>query len=137
MLFTKIAFKWIKLRVPLENKHAESPTHIRKRSPHWKYYIALYRIPTHFFMQEPNVVDEEASIPTENAREDPNLNRTVAVRRKATKRTLLWDLTAVELILASPPPLQAKERGRSDDLKSPFPQQQTILLERLLYLTFR
>jgi hypothetical protein len=46
----------------------------------------------------------EASIPTENVRDDPNLNRTLTVRRKAAKRTFPWDLAGEELNLVSPPP---------------------------------
>jgi hypothetical protein len=53
-------------------------------------------------MQEP---PEEAgdSISAEDVREDPNLNDTFAVRRKAAKRILPWDLTTGELHLVSPP----------------------------------
>jgi hypothetical protein len=40
-------------------------------------------------MQEPTEDDDdEASISTENEGEDPNLNDTFVVRRKAAKRTL-------------------------------------------------
>ena len=72
-------------------------------------------------MQEPNEEaakqepTEEASIRTENAIEDPNLNVTFALQRKAAKRTLPWDLTAGELDLASPP--QATKKTR---LEEPF-----------------
>jgi hypothetical protein len=56
-------------------------------------------------IQEPNE-EAEASISTENASDDSNenLNRTVAVRRKAAKRTHPWDLKAGELDLVSPQP---------------------------------
>jgi hypothetical protein len=46
--------------------------------------------------------DDEGSISMENEREDPTLSDTFAVRRKAAKRTLPWDLAADELELVSP-----------------------------------
>jgi hypothetical protein len=49
-------------------------------------------------MQE-STEDDEASTSTENVRDGPNLNHAVAVRRKAAKRTLPWDLAAQELLL--------------------------------------
>jgi hypothetical protein len=58
-------------------------------------------------MEGPNE-EAEASISTANEEEDPNLNPTVAVRRKAAKRTLPWDLSAGELDLVSPPQPQAE-----------------------------
>jgi hypothetical protein len=59
--------------------------------------------------EEPNE-EAEASISSENVSEDSNenLNRTVAMRRKAAKRTLPWDLEAGELDLVSPQ-LQAED----------------------------
>jgi hypothetical protein len=48
--------------------------------------------------------DDEASIPTENLRTGPNLNRTFTVRRKAVKRTFPWYLPTYEIQLASPRP---------------------------------
>jgi hypothetical protein len=56
-------------------------------------------------MQDPTE-EAEASIPTENVRDDPDLNqsRTFTVRRKAAKRTFPWDLAAGEINLGSPPP---------------------------------
>jgi hypothetical protein len=59
-------------------------------------------------MQEPTE-EAEASIPLENVRDDPNLNRAFAVRRKAAKRTNPWDLNAGQLHLLSPPPTQAED----------------------------
>jgi hypothetical protein len=50
--------------------------------------------------------DSEASIPTEHVRNGTNLNRTFTVRRKAAKRTFLWELTADEIQLALPAPPQ-------------------------------
>jgi hypothetical protein len=58
-------------------------------------------------MQEPTE-DDEASVSTENGREDPSINQTVAVRRKAAKRSLPWDLKAGELHIVSSTP-QAEE----------------------------
>ncbi len=57
-------------------------------------------------MQNPtDQAEAEASIPEETGSNDsPNKNRPVAVRRKAAKRTLPWDLQAGELDLMSPPP---------------------------------
>jgi hypothetical protein len=76
-------------------------------------------------MQEPTD-QAETFIPTETTirdSSDENLNRTVAVRRKAAKRTLPWDLAAGELDLVSPPPPQppqaeeipAKKKRRLED----------------------
>jgi hypothetical protein len=66
----------------------------------------LYSIPSHIhivIMQEPSDDDDdEASISMENVREDPNLNRTFAARRKAAKRTLPWGLSVDELELVTP-----------------------------------
>jgi hypothetical protein len=53
-------------------------------------------------MQEPDE-EVEASVSTENVKEDPNLNDTFVVHRKAAKRTLPWDLSVDELELLSPP----------------------------------
>jgi hypothetical protein len=71
-------------------------------------------------MQE-TTEDNEASILTENAREDPKLNRTVAVRRKAAKRTLPWDLAARELLLASPPQDEEIRARKKRRLEEPLP----------------
>jgi hypothetical protein len=61
-------------------------------------------------MQE-TTEEAEASISTENEREeDPNLNGTFAVRRKAAKRTLPWDLASRELYLAEDIPATKKQR---------------------------
>jgi hypothetical protein len=59
-------------------------------------------------MQE-RTEEAEASIPTENVRDSPNLNRIFTVRRKSAKRTFPWDLTTRELHLASPSPLPQAE----------------------------
>jgi hypothetical protein len=63
----------------------------------------------HFFIMQEPTEEASASVPTENVREDPNLNRTVAVRRKAAKRNRPWDLAVEELELMSPPPPQAED----------------------------
>jgi hypothetical protein len=42
-------------------------------------------------MQQEPAEEAEASIPTENVRDGPNLNRTFTVRRKPMKRTYPWD----------------------------------------------
>jgi hypothetical protein len=82
--------------------------------------------------QEPTASTEEAeaSIPTENVREegsdDPDLNVTVVVRRKAAKRTSPWDLAAGELTLVSSPPqaedIPAAKKPRLEEpqLEEPF-----------------
>jgi hypothetical protein len=60
------------------------------------------------------VPPEEAgdSISTENnEREDPDLNRTFAVRRKAAKRSIPWDLVGGELDLIS-------QRQESEDIRA-------------------
>jgi hypothetical protein len=62
--------------------------------------------------------DDEASISMENVREDPNLNDTFLVRRKAAKRTLPWDLAADELELVSPQQaedIRATKRSRLEE----------------------
>jgi hypothetical protein len=59
-------------------------------------------------MQEPTE-DAEDSMSTESEREDPNLNRTFAVRRKAAMRTLPWDLVGEELNLMPSPRPQAED----------------------------
>ncbi len=83
--------------------------------------VAPMHIPSHtIVLQEPNEY-VEAPIPAESAREDPNLNLTVAVRRKAAKRTLPWDLAAGELDLVTPQPqaedIPARKKPR---LEEPF-----------------
>jgi hypothetical protein len=50
---------------------------------------------------EDNEASDEASVPTENGGDDPDLNVTVAVRRKAAKRTFPFELAAEELLLVS------------------------------------
>jgi hypothetical protein len=53
-------------------------------------------------MQEPSEEAVDSISTTENnEREDPDLNRTFALRRKASKRTLPWDLVGEELNLIS------------------------------------
>jgi hypothetical protein len=49
--------------------------------------------------------------PPEEAREDPDLNRTFAVRHKAAKRSLPWDLVGEELELIS-------RRQESEDIRA-------------------
>jgi hypothetical protein len=74
-------------------------------------------------MQEPTEEDEEveAPIPPETVSSAADLDRTVAVRRKAAKRTLPWDLKAGELDLVSTPPqaevIPARKKPR---LEEPF-----------------
>jgi hypothetical protein len=71
-------------------------------------------------MQEPTN-QAKAPIPTETVSNDPNLNRTVAARRKFSKRTVPWDLKVEELDLVSPPPraedIPARKKRR---LEEPF-----------------
>jgi hypothetical protein len=81
-------------------------------------------------MQEPTE-EAEASISTENVRENPdeNLNQTFAARRTAAKRTLPWDLAAGELHLVSnqsqspPLPPQAEDvpATKKRRLEEPLP----------------
>jgi hypothetical protein len=75
----------------------------------------------------PATEDDEASIPTENVRDDPSpnlhTNGEVKLRRKAAKRTLPWDLPADELeVVSPPPPLQSEDiRARNKPrLEEPF-----------------
>jgi hypothetical protein len=63
-------------------------------------------------MQEPTEEAGDSISTTENhEREDPDLNRTFAVRRKAAKRTLPWDLVGEELNLVS-------RRQESEDIRA-------------------
>jgi hypothetical protein len=64
--------------------------------------------------------DDEASIPTENVRNGSNMNRTVAVRRKAAKRTLPWGLEAGQLNLVSPPQAEDTQATKRPRLETPF-----------------
>jgi hypothetical protein len=70
-------------------------------------------------MHEPSE-EAEASIPTENVRDAPNLNPSFTVSRKAAKRTFPWDLPAEGLNLLSP--LQAKDSpaAKKPRLEEPF-----------------
>jgi hypothetical protein len=74
-------------------------------------------------MQEPTE-GAEASIPTENVGDedgdDPNLNGTFAVRRKAAKRTLPWNLEAEELELVPPSHAEATPATKRPRLEEPF-----------------
>jgi hypothetical protein len=78
-------------------------------------------------MQGPPTPTEnnEASVPMENVRDDPDLNRTVSLRRKAAKRTLPWDLAAGELdLMSSSPPPQAEDipaARKKRRIEEPFP----------------
>jgi hypothetical protein len=60
-------------------------------------------------MQKPTTEDVEPPIPTETVSSDSNMDRTVAVRRRAAHRTPPWDLAAGELDLVPPQPPQAEE----------------------------
>jgi hypothetical protein len=71
--------------------------------------VAPVHVPSHTIVMQEPTEEVEAPIPAENVREDPNLNRAVAVRRKAAKRSLPWDLAAGELDLVTPPPPQAED----------------------------
>jgi hypothetical protein len=51
-------------------------------------------------MQGPTKDNEDSSSTTDNAREGPNWNRTIAVRRQAAKRALPRDLAAGELLVS-------------------------------------
>jgi hypothetical protein len=74
-------------------------------------------IPTEIVKEE-----AEASISTENVGDDPDLNRTVAVRRKAAKRTCPWDLAVEELELVSSQPPQDEDipATKKRRLEEPF-----------------
>jgi hypothetical protein len=80
-------------------------------------------------MQGPSTPTEEAeaSIPTDNVREDPNLNHTVRSGRKAATRTLPWDLVTGELHLVSRPPkdedIPAKKKPRLEGPLSASPDE--------------
>jgi hypothetical protein len=66
----------------------------------------------------------EATVPEETVSNDsPNWNRTVAVRRKAAKRTNPFELTAEELHLMSPSPQEAEDipARKKPRLEEPFP----------------
>jgi hypothetical protein len=82
-------------------------------------------IPSHIIsMQSPPTptADDEPSIPTEHVRDGPNLNRTVAARRKAAKRTHPWDLVVGGLHLVSPPPQAEDNLARKKPrLEEPLP----------------
>jgi hypothetical protein len=82
-------------------------------------------VPSHIISMQspPNPTEgDEASIPTEIVREAPILNCTVAVRRKAAKRTHPWDLIAGELQLVSPLPKAEDESARKKPrLEEPLP----------------
>ncbi len=62
----------------------------------------------------------EASISTEDTREEPNLNGTFAVRRKAAKRTLPWDLAVDELELVSPQQAEDIRATKKPRTEEPF-----------------
>jgi hypothetical protein len=81
--------------------------------------VAPMHIPSHAIpMQEPNE-EAEASIPTESVEDDPNLDVTSEVHRKAAKRTLPWDLAAGELLFVSPPPpLSLSLPPRAEDISA-------------------
>jgi hypothetical protein len=64
--------------------------------------------------------DDEASISTENEGEDPNLNDTFIVRRKAAKRTLPWDLSVDELELMSPQQAEDIRATKKPRLEEPI-----------------
>jgi hypothetical protein len=71
-------------------------------------------------MQEPTE-EAEASIPTENVEEDPNLNGTFPARRKAATRTLPWDLKEEELdLVPSPPQAEDIRLTKKPRLEEPF-----------------
>jgi hypothetical protein len=60
----------------------------------------------------------------ETVRDDPSMNRTFTVRRKATKRTFPWDLAADEIQLALPRPQDEDEDIRAINrprLEEPVP----------------
>jgi hypothetical protein len=74
--------------------------------------------------QEPSTEEAEASIPTENVRDDPedpddpDLDVTVVVCRKAAKRTFPWDLAVGELNLVSPPPQPEEIDSSGEEAKT-------------------
>jgi hypothetical protein len=72
----------------------------------------------------PPTEDDEASVPTEHVRNDPNLNQypTITVRRKAAKRTFPYDLKADEIQLALPRPQDEESPARKRQrLEESFP----------------
>jgi hypothetical protein len=98
--------------------------------------LALVVTVSHIIMQNPTD-QAETPIPTETtASEASNLNRTVTVRRKATKCSERWyqNIAAPLLPSLQGEDIPARKKRRVESL---FPQQQTKLLERLLHLTFR
>ena len=71
-------------------------------------------------MQEPTE-EVEAPIPTEIVSNDPDMNRTVALRRKSANRTLPWDLPADELEVVSPPQADETQATKRPRLEKTFP----------------
>jgi uncharacterized protein (DUF2237 family) len=81
--------------------HAESPTHTASKKIPF-HCTVLYHIATHILCRILLPKDDEAPIPTETVSSNgPDMNRTVAVPRKAAKRALPFDLAAGELDLVS------------------------------------
>jgi hypothetical protein len=85
-------------------------------------------------MQNP-ASQAETSIPTEYVINGPNLNRTVTVRRKATKRTFPWDQAAGELNVRSPSPQAEKVLARKKPrVEEPLPTATDEAARLLLHL---
>jgi hypothetical protein len=79
-----------------------------------------YHISPIIVMQE-STEEAEASISVENEGEDPNLNVTFALCRKAAKRTLPWDLVGEELnLMPSLPQAEDIPATKKPRLEEPF-----------------
>jgi uncharacterized protein (DUF2237 family) len=57
----------------------------------------------------------ESSIPTETAREEPNLNRTFTVRRKAAKRSESWYVAPPPQTIVAPLSIPARKKPRLEE----------------------
>jgi hypothetical protein len=78
-------------------------------------------IPSHIIIMQEPAEEVEASIPTENVRDGPNLNRAFTVRRKAAKRTFPWDLAeAGELNRVPPSQTEGIPVKKKPRLEEPF-----------------
>jgi hypothetical protein len=77
-------------------------------------------IPSYIIIMQEPTEEVEASIPTENARDAPNLKRTFTVCRKAAKRTFPWELAAGELNPVSPPQAEDIPVTKKRRLEEPF-----------------
>jgi hypothetical protein len=65
--------------------------------------------------------DDEVSIPMEHLRNGPDMNCTFTEDRRASKRTLPWDLPADELELVAPPQAKDTQDRNRPRLEKPIP----------------